>query len=316
MPPPTRKTQGPEGRPRRFAASMRLLYSKQRSPGAGTDSEVCPGARYRKSHPAMAAASDQQGLETLSGRKFSFYPAIRNIERNEWTFERATWSEALVVNARGGQEVWIPRNYIGSVSSADEPVLIVGLNRELEFKAGAVWPHRKTVIEMPAPRATPPSDRRKEPSAPAGGVPATSEAEYRVSRFVGGALAIALAACLMLVVAVSDGFPNPLEWFWQVSTETADQRYLGLNSADGYHDTVIKVGKPEQEQWLTTEEAQVQFQLLWYPGRSYAVVMLGSTRGDTRYIGTIHTPSRRLLDSVRLSGGGSTASMLRNLPEF
>ena len=159
----------------------------------------------------MAAAPDQPGLETLSGRKFSFYPAIRNIEHNEWSFERATWSEALVVNIEGGQEVWIPRNYLGSVSSADEPVLIVGLNRELEFKAGAVWPHRKTVIEMPAPRARRSSDPGKTPSAPAGGVPATSEAESKVGRFVGGALAIALAACLMLVAVVSEGFPNPLE---------------------------------------------------------------------------------------------------------
>ena len=264
----------------------------------------------------MAAALDQPGFEALSGKKFSFYPAIRNIAHNEWTFERATWAEALVLNIQGGQEVWIPRNYIGSVSSADEPVLIVGLNRELEFKAGAVWPHRKTVIEMPAPRVPRPPDPGKTPSAPAGGVPATPEAESQMGRFVGGALALALAACLMLVAVVSGGFPNPLEWFWRVSTETADQRYLGLNSADGYHDAVIKVGKPEKEQWLTTKEAQIQFQLLWYPSRSYTVVMLGSSRGDTRYIGTIHAPSRRLLDSVRLSGGGSTASMIRNLPEF
>lgn len=264
----------------------------------------------------MAAALDQPGFEALSGKKFSFYPAIRNIAHNEWTFERATWAEALVLNIQGGQEVWIPRNYIGSVSSADEPVLIVGLNRELEFKAGAVWPHRKTVIEMPAPRVPRPLDPGKTPSAPASGVPATPETESQMGRFVGGALALALAACLMLVAVVSGGFPNPLEWFWRVSTETADQRYLGLNSADGYHDAVIKVGKPEKEQWLTTKEAQIQFQLLWYPSRSYTVVMLGSSRGDTRYIGTIHAPSRRLLDSVRLSGGGSTASMIRNLPEF
>ncbi len=31
--------------------------------------------------------------------------------------------------------------------------------------------------------------------------------------------------------------------------------------------------------------------------------MLGSSRGDARYIGTIHTPSRRLLDSVRAGRG-------------
>ncbi len=265
----------------------------------------------------MADASDQLGFETLSGKKFSFYPAIRNFEHNEWTFERATWSEALVINIQGGQEVWIPRNYIGRVSSADEPVLIVGLSRELEFKAGAVWPHRKTVVEMPAlPAPRHSDDPGRTSAAPASGGPATSETESKVGRFVVGALAIALAACGLLVTAFSDGIPNPLDWFRQVATDTADQRYLGLNSADGYHDTVVKVGEPEKEQWLTTKEAQVQFQLLWYTSRSYAVVMLGSSRGDARYIGTIHTPSRRLLDSVRLPGGGSTASMLRNLPDY
>jgi hypothetical protein len=46
------------------------------------------------------------------------------------------------------------------------------------------------------------------------------------------------------------------------------------------------------------------------------MIMMGTSRESRRYIGTIHVPSRKLLDSVKLSGGGTTASMLRNLPEF
>jgi hypothetical protein len=43
---------------------------------------------------------------------------------------------------------------------------------------------------------------------------------------------------------------------------------------------------------------------------------MGSTRNDARYIGAILMPSRRILDSVKLPGGGSTAAMLKTLPEF
>src|SRR5262252_7063400 len=88
-------------------------------------------------------------LEHLVTRPFSFYPAILNIEHNEWLFRKATWSEILVVNCKTGSEIWIPRRFIGEVSRIDDPVLIVGLNRELEYKAGSVWPYQRRVIEMP-----------------------------------------------------------------------------------------------------------------------------------------------------------------------
>ncbi len=101
----------------------------------------------------MPAESEQPDFSALAGRTFSFYPAIRNLEHNEWTLERRTWSEVLVRNLASSEEIWIPRNYLGEVSSSDSPVLIVGLHRELEFKAGAVWPFKKPVIEMPRPRS-------------------------------------------------------------------------------------------------------------------------------------------------------------------
>jgi len=43
---------------------------------------------------------------------------------------------------------------------------------------------------------------------------------------------------------------------------------------------------------------------------------MGASRDDARYIGTLHARSREVLDSVSLCGGGSTTSMLNNLPEF
>src|SRR6516162_8562938 len=76
-------------------------------------------------------------LEHLGTRPFSFYPAILHIDHNEWLFRKATWSEVLVVNCKSGEEIWIPRRFLGEVSRVEDPVLIVGLNRELEYKGGS-----------------------------------------------------------------------------------------------------------------------------------------------------------------------------------
>ena len=88
-------------------------------------------------------------LEALRNRPFSFYPAILNIEHNKWQYRKATWTDVLVVNARTGQEIWIPRRFLGEISRIEDPVVIVGLLKELEYKEGAVWPYQRRVIEMP-----------------------------------------------------------------------------------------------------------------------------------------------------------------------
>jgi hypothetical protein len=98
---------------------------------------------------SMASPPVPPLLEHLARRPFAFYPAILNVVHNQWFFRKATWSELVVVNAKTGVELSIPRRFVGEVSSIDEPVLIVGLQRELEFREGAVWPHRRRVIEMP-----------------------------------------------------------------------------------------------------------------------------------------------------------------------
>ena len=89
--------------------------------------------------------SDPNGhtLENLGDRSFSFYPAILDIEHNEWRLQRSTWSEILVINTKSGQELWIPRRFVGEVVSVEQPVEIVGLRKELEYKAGAVWPRER-----------------------------------------------------------------------------------------------------------------------------------------------------------------------------
>ncbi len=90
-------------------------------------------------------------LEELGHRRFSFYPPIVGIEHNEWMYRKATWSEVLVSNRKSGLEVYIPRVFIGELSSIEEPVAIVGLSKELEYKAGAIVPHIRRV-DSNAPR--------------------------------------------------------------------------------------------------------------------------------------------------------------------
>ncbi len=263
----------------------------------------------------MAAESQQSVLDELTGRRFSLYPAIRGIEHNEWTLERETWSEILIRNDTSGRELWIPRNHLGEVSSSDSPVLILGLLRELEFKAGSVVPYRKVVVNMPETPAV-----RQGPMAAPPPEPPRNEfvkgSDAKTFKLLGIALSLGLTMALIGFVAVVVDFQNPFEYFFRPDTTTADQLYLSLASTDGYHDIVIKMAAPEQEQWLTQEEEELQFQALWYGSRSYIVILMGGTRTGMRYIGTIHDPSRRVLDSAALAGGGDTSSMMRNLPDF
>ena len=88
-------------------------------------------------------------LEQLGDRPFSFYPAIQNIQHNEWQFRRAHPDEIQVMNTKSLQELWIPRGFLSGVSSIEEPVVIVGLLKELEYREGIVVPHVRRVIEMP-----------------------------------------------------------------------------------------------------------------------------------------------------------------------
>jgi hypothetical protein len=112
----------------------------------------------------MASPPIPPALHQLSTRRFSFYPPIVNVEHNEWQFRKTTWSEIQVVNCRSGEEIWISRRYVGEVSRIDDPVLIVGLYRELELKGGLVVPFQRRIIEMPAAVNAPRGGGRSAPA--------------------------------------------------------------------------------------------------------------------------------------------------------
>ncbi|MGA8027321.1 MAG: hypothetical protein WB992_09245 [Bryobacteraceae bacterium] len=114
----------------------------------------------------MSAPLVPSPLDYVGRSRFSFYPPIQNAEPNEWMLGSGSWSEVQVVNAATGGELWIPRQYVGAVSEAGGPLLIVGLTKELEFRAGALGPRVKRVIEMPQANENP-ADRFPRPSGPA-----------------------------------------------------------------------------------------------------------------------------------------------------
>ena len=249
----------------------------------------------------------------LAGRTFAFFPAIRNIEHNEWTLQRETWSEVLAKNVRTGDEIWVPRSHIGKISSADTPILIVGLLRELQFKGGSVSPFRQQVVSMPPSGGASRPTASPEPPAPKR---SNSAADRQTLSFIAKALLAGFAVVLLFVMFNFSKSENPIAALFRTDTSTPDQRYLGLTNSDSYHLVRSKVGQPEREQWISGEEADLQFQALWYPRRSYLVILMGGTRADMRYIGTLHDPSRKVLDAARLSRGGDTSSLLHNLPNF
>ena len=131
-------------------------------------------------------------LTGLGARPFSFYPAIGNIRHNQWIYRRASWSEILVVNCRTGEEIWVPRQFVGEISAVNDPVVILGLTRELEYRDGAV---------TPVERRVPPADRKRSRPAPVIGIRLESP-RRRWLKWLGGALAFAILIYVLLANAL------------------------------------------------------------------------------------------------------------------
>lgn len=236
-------------------------------------------------------------IPPLPGHPFSFYPAIRHIEHNEWLFRKATWSELVVVNGKDGLEVSIPRRFVGEVSSIDHPVVIVGLLRELEFKDGAVWPYQRRVIEMPIAVGESPGRAVSKPlrdsPAPVVGIRLESRRDKRAFKWVGGGLAVAILLHAVVTNAMHVG-------------ELRQRPYLELSGRDDHATVVRKLGKPASDRTWT--DGIHQYRSLGY--RRFTVILLGSA-----YVGTLDG-NWRPIHSVELQSGGTSYSLLLNLKRF
>jgi hypothetical protein len=251
-------------------------------------------------------------LESLGGRPFSFYPPILGIEHNEWLFRRATWSEIQVVNSKTGEEIWLPRRFIGEVSRIDEPVMIVGLTKELEYKSGQVWPHERRVIQMPrAVNDIPRSPQPEQPEAPVRPAPVVgirleSGTESRIGKLILAALVLGIVGCVVLVSLFRAG-TDPA----RVTYAPVLQFDLQLSADADYFDVVRKLGPPAEDRWLS-DTGELQYRLLRYPDRSLTVVLMGTERDKARYIGALDDQNR-VVHSITRPGGANTASILRRL---
>jgi hypothetical protein len=251
-------------------------------------------------------------LEQLGHRPFSFYPAILNIEHNEWLYRRATWSEVLVQNTKTNEELWLPRVYLGEISRVDEPVMIVGLMKELEYKAGAVWPAKRRVIEMP--RAVNETRRRFVPEPPPGPAPVVgirieTSHESRLGRILIAGVALGIAGCVLAVSLYRGGIIGS-----RVFYAPALQGRLGLSAGDDYAVVVRVLGAPSDDRWQSDSVGN-RYNLLWYRQRGVYVVLMSPHDSNGRYIGAMDR-NWNPIHTVELPGGGNSYSLLRSLRNF
>ncbi len=249
-------------------------------------------------------------LEHLGSRHFSFYPPILNIEHNEWTYRSSTWSEILVVNVQSAMEVWIPRRFLGEVSRIEDPVLIVGLLKEIEYKGGAIWPHQRRVIEMPIAvgerRSSIPQNVER---APVIGIRLESSTDVRAGKMVIGALVVGVLGCLIVANTARQS-----QFRQRVNFTTRDQSYLELTRDDDYYAVVRKLGTPAADHWRS-EAGELQYRALSYPDRGYKIILMGTARPDARYIGAVDD-GWNPVHVVQYATGGNSGAMLRNLHRF
>ena len=216
-----------------------------------------------------------------------------------------------MVNARTGQEIWIPRRFLGEISSIEDPVVIVGLLKELEFKEGAVWPYQQRVIEMPiavGATARPPKPPQRSGLAPVVGIRLESNTESHLLRIVGGALVLGIVAAYVAVNFYRDSVLRP-----RIAYTARERAYLSLTAQDDYDAVVAKLGTPTCDRWEASG-GSARYRALWYPERARTIILMAAGGHDATYIGTLDA-NWSPVHWVKLSTG-DTRALLRNLPRF
>lgn len=260
----------------------------------------------------MQTPQGPSSLESLKGRPFSFFPPVVNVEHNEWTFDKATWSEVVVINTKTGQEVYVPRRFLGEISKVDEPVMIVGLKRELEYKAGALWPYERRVIEMPKAVNDYARPAQPEPTGrltPVTGMRSADGAESKVGRLILVAMLVGAGLMALAFVLIRGRSSSSDVTFVPIL-----QQALGLTPADDYFAVVRKLGPPQEDRWKTGT-GEIEYRALHYPDRKLHIILMGKDRESARYIGALDE-DWKTVDSVNLPNAGNTRSMLNRLGRF
>ncbi|MGA2195881.1 MAG: hypothetical protein ABSH40_11475 [Bryobacteraceae bacterium] len=255
----------------------------------------------------MGSTPIPPSLDQLAGRTFAFYPALLGVAHNEWRFEKATWSEILVTNTQTGAEVWIPRRFVGEVSRTDDPILIVGLNRDLEIKSGMVVAHQRRVISMPvaaevtaATSTTAPGQGEPKPVS----ILRLDKSDRRVVRLIAWLVAAGLVVGLLVLNSSRIG-----EVRQRFTFAGSDRSFDNLSSHDDYLEVTRKLGPPTTDH--PHETGTILYRALGYPERKYTVILMGRDQGSMVYIGTVDQDWRPIHFVNQ-----HTASLLRTLKPF
>jgi hypothetical protein len=248
-------------------------------------------------------------LDQLGQRRFSFYPPIVNVEHNEWIVRRMTWTDVQVMNTKSSSEISVPRRFLGEVSLIEEPVMIVGLLKELEYKEGVVLPHVRRVIEMPLavndafrPRMRPPEPDRP---APVIGIRLELAHESRVGRRMRAVIAAGILTCVGIAIVLRDGAGGT-----RVRLAAASAIQLPLTAQDDFGSIVARFGMPAKDR--SFHSGDHAYRRLWYPQYSFGLVLMGPDRDHALYIGALD-PYGRTIHSVELPDGTNSVSLLRKL---
>lgn len=202
-------------------------------------------------------------------------------------FRSATWDEIRVVNTKTSEEIWVPRRFLGAVSLG-EPVVIVGLLKELEYKERAVLPMVRRVIEMPRAvnESARPRIRAAQRETPAAVVGIRLERGRSRARLVLGAVATGLLFLIPIGILVRDGFIGSHQP--PMSPAMIDLPFTAL---DDYASIVARIGPPAQDR--TRRSGGVEYRRLTYPSRGFTLVLR-----DGYYAGALD-PSGRVIHFVR-----------------
>ena len=219
----------------------------------------------------------------------------------------------LVENTKSHDEIWIPRRFFGALSKVDDPVIIVGLNKELEYRSGTIWPYERKVLDMPRPPkpigAAPVEAAPAEPSGLGRIMGASQEGtESKISKLI----AVVFASVIIvtgLVYAVIKFTPQAKPTF-----SAKDQSYLELTRDDDSFAVARKLGQAAEEAWRPGE-GELQYLRMSYPDRGYTIILMGTDRKSAHYIGTMNN-NWQPLHYVEFARGATTASLLRGLPKF
>ena len=255
----------------------------------------------------MGSTPIPPSLDQLVGRTFAFYPALLGVVHNEWRFEKATWSEILVTNTQTGSETWIPRRFVGEVSRTDDPILIVGLNRELEIKSGMVVAHQRRVISMPVAAGVTGATSTTAPGVgeprPVSGL-RLDKSDRRVVKLMAW---VALAGLVLGLLILNSSRTREVRQ--RVTFTGSDRSFDNLSSHDDYLGVTQKLGRPTTDH--PHETGTILFRALGYPDRKYTVILMGRDQGSMVYIGTVDQDWRPIHFVNQ-----HTASLLRTLKPF